>query len=424
MHHIDTTVGIEAIAVHIPRYYLDLRTLAKANAVDPAKYLKGLGGRRFAVAAPSEDPVTLAFDAAQSLMERYSLDPSDIGLLVVGTESGVDGAKPIASYLHGLLGLPADCRTFDTKHACYSGTAAIRMASDWCLARSGRNKRKALVVATDIARYSVGAAGEPTQGASAVAMIVSDEPRCLAFEPFQDAVYSEEVMDFWRPHYRSTAMVDGKTSINAYLKGLRHTWEYYKSGSGLDWDDFEYMLFHVPFPKMAYKGFKSLYEMTKLDQDKLDEEFDSRTACALWANRELGNCYSASLYLSLAALLERGDQSVTGARVGMYSYGSGSCSEYFSGRIGPDASAWKDRIGIAPGLMRREELSYDRYLSMRAACEDLSLEGSCVEHDTPPVPGQRISFQGIKDHQRVYSRVLALRSVASRSHSARAHMGK
>ncbi len=421
----DTTVGIEAVAVHIPRYYLDLRSLAKANAVDPAKYLQGLGGRRFAVAAPSEDPVTLGFDAAQSLMEKYSVDPSTIGLLVVGTESGVDGAKPIASYLHGLLGLPPDCRTFDTKHACYSGTAAMRMASDWCVARSGGKKTKALVVATDIARYSVGAAGEPTQGASAVAMLISDEPKCFIFEPFQDAVFSEEVMDFWRPHYRSTAMVDGKTSIHAYLKGLRHTWDDYTAGSNLSWDDFEYMLFHVPFPKMAYKGFKALYEMSGLKEDELDDCFEARTGCALWANRELGNCYSASLYLSLAALLERGDQRVAGARVGMYSYGSGCCAEYFSGRIGHDASAWRERIGIAPGLMRRQELSYERYLSMRAACEDLSHEGSCVEHDDiPPVPGQRIAFKGIRDHQRVYLRQASLRSVVSRSHSARAHMGK
>ncbi|MBW1872120.1 MAG: hydroxymethylglutaryl-CoA synthase, partial [Deltaproteobacteria bacterium] len=207
-------VGIESMAVHIPRHFVDLGTLARANNVDPDKYYIGLGVKRMAILAPDEDPV----------------------------ESGVDGAKPIASYVHGLLGLSGNCRTFDTKHACYSGTAALRMAADWCSVHANQDRNRALVITTDIARYLVGSSGEPTQGAGAVAFFVSDEPHALILDSQPEAVFTREVMDFWRPHYRDAAVVDGRTSIDSYLLALEHTYSSYKENSKMGWDDFDYLL--------------------------------------------------------------------------------------------------------------------------------------------------------------------------------------
>lgn len=417
-----TPVGIEAIAVHVPTHYLELTELARATDVDPAKYLQGLGGRRFAVPAPGEDPVTLGFEAARGLIERYQVDPASIGLLVVGTESGVDGAKPIAAYLHGLLGLKPICRTFDTKHACYSGTAALRMAADWCAMRGRGAGRKALVVATDIARYSIGSPGEPTQGAGAVAMLIGHESACFALDSHPEAVYSEQVMDFWRPHYRSAAVVDGRTSISAYLRALEHTWCEYERISGLGWEDYAQLLFHVPFPKLAFKGFKMIHGRNGGRPSELSATFEALTGQALWANRELGNCYSGSLYLSLAGLLERSGSRVAGARVGLFSYGSGCCAEFFSGRIGPDPEAWRDRIGISPGLLRRKPLSHERYLEFRRLGEALACAGSCVEDLDSLGAGSGVRFCGIRDHQRVYTPPPA--PVRARSYSARAQIGK
>jgi hydroxymethylglutaryl-CoA synthase len=417
-------LGIEAIAVHVPRHYLELTTLARANDVDPAKYRDGLGGRRMAIAAPGEDAVTLGFEAAAALLERYAVAPERIGLLLVGTESGVDGAKPIASYLHRLLGLRPDCRTFDTKHACYSGTAALRMAADWFAVRGRTSGRRALVVATDIARYSVGSAGEPTQGAGAVAMLIGDRPACFRFDPHPEAVYTEEVMDFWRPHYRQAAVVDGRTSIDSYLRALSHTWSEYARSSGLGWDDYDHLLFHAPFPKMATKAYRVLAERFAPAAAAAEAQFEQRTGQALWANRELGNCYSGSLYLGLAGLLERHAERSAGARVGLFSYGSGCCAEFFSGRVGADPAAWRDRIGISAGLLRRRELSYERYLCFRRSGEEMAREGSCGEGLGGAAGGQRLAFRGIRDHRRVYAPVAPPLPLAARSSSARAQIGK
>ena len=401
-------IGIDAVAVHVPEYFIDLKTLAFANQVDPDKYTIGLGCRRMAVAAPDEDPVTMAVRAATTLLKNYSINPRDIGMLIVGSESGVDGAKPIASYVHGMLGLPSCCRSFDTKHACYSATAGLRMAADWCAVRSASTGKKALVIATDVARYSVGSAGEPTQGAGAVALLIGPDARVLEFDPYPEAVHTEEVMDFWRPSYRSTALVDGDASINSYLDSLVHTYSLYQKASDLDINRYDHLLFHVPFPKMAYKAFSRLYELEVSQRRNgvapLDQEYAARTEPSLWANRELGNIYSGSLYLSLAGLLERSTDPIGGTRAGLFSYGSGSCGEYFSGRLGTDPQAWKGRTGMEEGLKKRVELDYRKYLEFRWAGERLSYEGSYFEElIDPAVRSDGIAFLGIRDHQRIYA---------------------
>ena len=55
-----TSVGIEALAVALPRRTLHLEDLARARGVDPAKYIAGLGVREMAVTDPGEDTVALA----------------------------------------------------------------------------------------------------------------------------------------------------------------------------------------------------------------------------------------------------------------------------------------------------------------------------------------------------------------------------
>jgi hydroxymethylglutaryl-CoA synthase len=159
---------------------------------------------------------------------------------------------------------------------------------------------------------------------------------------------------------------------------------------------------------MAYKAYRMLYEREAARRNgkrmgvPLDFSFELHTSRALWANREMGNLYSGSLYLSLAGILERGDAKVEGALAGLFSYGSGCCGEFFGVRMGNDASAWRGKIGISKGLERRAELDYGEYLSFRKQTASLSREGSnCM---AVPCTGHtgRIAFRGIRDHKRVY----------------------
>src|SRR4029079_12508411 len=103
--------------------------LAAARGVDPAKYTQGLGGLEMAVAEPGEDTVALAARAASRVLA--GVDLKQLGMLVVGTETGVDHSKPVASYVQGLLDLPHTMLVYDTQHACYGGTAGLQNALDW-----------------------------------------------------------------------------------------------------------------------------------------------------------------------------------------------------------------------------------------------------------------------------------------------------
>jgi hydroxymethylglutaryl-CoA synthase len=62
--------------------------------------------------------------------------------------------------------------------------------------------KKVLLIASDIAKYGLNTSGESSQGGGAVAMILSKNPRLVAIES-GSGVYTEDVMDFWRPSYRS-----------------------------------------------------------------------------------------------------------------------------------------------------------------------------------------------------------------------------
>ena len=64
-------------------------------------------------------------------------DREQLGLLVVGTETGVDHSKPVASFVHGLLELPRTMRVYDTQHACYGGTAGLMAAVEWIASGAG-----------------------------------------------------------------------------------------------------------------------------------------------------------------------------------------------------------------------------------------------------------------------------------------------
>jgi hydroxymethylglutaryl-CoA synthase len=324
-------------------------------------------------------------------------------MVIVGSESGVDAAKPIAAYVHGLVGLDRRCRTFDTQHACYGATAALQLAGQWAAVGNGQG-RKAIVVATDIAKYELASAGEPTQGAGAVAMLVSTKAPVIRFDSYPDSVYTEDVMDFWRPHYSTTAMVDGKFSLSCYLRALERTYEAHEQNSGLSFDDFRYLLFHIPFPKMATKGFTRLYEREaeagRRDLANLDADFDRLTRPSLWANMEVGNIYSGSLYLAIAGLLEQQDAAVAGSRLGLFSYGSGCCAEFFSGLVGPDAAAWRGRIGVQECLAGRVEIDFATYLAFRAASEARARDGSYLAPEARACGG--IRFPGVTEHRRVY----------------------
>ncbi len=404
-------IGIDALAVAVPRRYLDLGDLAAGRGVDPAKYLLGLGAKEMAVADPGEDTVSLAATAAARALAASGISTEQLGLLIVGTETGVDHSKPVASFVHGLLGLPRSMRVYDTQHACYGGTAGLMAAVEW-QASGAADGRAALVVCSDIARYGVGTAGEPTQGAGAVAMVVRADPALVAFDLGVSGAASTHVHDFWRPLGRREARVDGHYSVQCYLDAVglaASTWRDRAQARGLISADepLEQALaracYHVPFCKMAKKAH---LHVLRADVERRGEAWDTEAeqrAAASFAEQvepslelcaRIGNVYTGSLYLGLAGLLHRQAKELVGARLGLFSYGSGCTSEFFSGVVAPGAAERIAAARLDEVLAARQRIDlaeYERIMALPAGAPPLeaSLQGE-------------FRFTGSHDDQRQY----------------------
>lgn len=394
------TIGIDAIALAVPEGYLDLADLAAARGVPAGKYIEGLGVSRMSVARAHEDPVALGAKAARRLFETAGVDPSTIGLCVVGTETAVDHSKPVAAYLHRLLGLPQQCRVFEAKHACFGGTAGLLAALDWIAAGSARG-RKALIVCTDIARYGLSSPGEPTQGAGAVALLVSENPRLVALEVGVNGSYAQDVNDFWRPLYSKEAVVDGHHSVQCYLdalSGAYGAWKQASAEAGID-GEIVRRCYHVPYGKMAKKAHRQLMALEGKSDAEADATYAVEVAPSLNLPSQVGNIYTGSLYLALASLLEAEADKLEGQRIGLFSYGSGCCAEYFAGRVQKGAGAFADALKLAEPLKDRRKYTFAEYEQIRLRDEEVDKQ-PVGEHEPPE---GSIAFLGVDSDRRVYT---------------------
>ena len=408
------TVGIERLAVYVPAYALPLAALARARGVPPEKMTQGLGVEEMAIAPPCEDVVTMAASAGARLLRAARVDPETIGMLLVATETGVDNAKPVAIFVHELLGVGRRCRVYELKHACYAGTAALMTAADWVRAGGGR-PRRALVIAADIARYALGSPGEPTQGAGAVAMLVGPEPRALVLGE-ETGTYADNVYDFWRPIGRREALVDGKYSVECYLAALAGAFAVFRaaerpalrSDEALG-DRLARMLYHSPFPKMAMKAHRRLVELDWRTTERwaaieprlevaATAYYRELVAPGLAAVARVGNTYTASLYLCLASLLETEGRALAGRRLGLFSYGSGCCAELFTGTVPADVAAVAD-AGVGEALARRTLIDVPEY-------ERLTRDGEAGGEPPPGFSGEFVLHR-IRDDRREYGRLRA-----------------
>jgi hydroxymethylglutaryl-CoA synthase len=393
--------GIEVIAPYVPSNYFPLKELARVRNVNPEKYTIGLGCEKMSVLCPTDDPVTMGANAALLAIDTGEINPDEIGYLVVGTETAVDESKPIAVYIHEMLGLGEKCRCVDMKNACYAGTAALRSAMSWVMTPACKG-RKALVITTDVAYYDLHSAGEPTQGAAATAVVVSSSPDIVAIDIENEAVYTKEVMDFWRPIYRNSPIVNGHFSMECYLKSLEKTWFDYKKQTGLSFEDYDYLVFHTPFSKMAKKAHSHLFNIEggeKVIGSTEAESFKQKVFPATIASREMGNVYSSSLFLAFISLIENRKINPN-ERVGFFSYGSGSSAEFVSGIIGKNIGKFYKNTGLSDQLSNRKEISYDDYLLNRAAYERRLRDGFFVSDK--PTESNPFVYLGIKNHKRQY----------------------
>ena len=386
-------IGIDKIGFATSQYVLKLQDLAETRGVDPEKLSKGLLLKELSIAPLTEDIVTLAASAGNSILTEE--DKQEIDMVIVSTESGVDQSKAAAVFVHGLLGIQPFARSFEIKEACYGATAALHYAK---LHVENSQKSKVLVLASDIAKYGVETPGEPTQGAGCVAMLISKDPRVMIFNN-DNVAQTRDIMDFWRPNYSTTPFVNGVYSTQQYLDSLKTTWEEYQKRYDCSLKDFEAICFHLPYPKLALKGLKKILDksLPQEKKDLLQKHFDE----SIIYSQKVGNIYTGSLFLGLLSLLENSDSLKAGDKIALYSYGSGAVSEFFSVVLveGFEKQLRKNRLDL---LEQRQALSVADYERIFFEEANLDESGSAT---LSGYEGQDYALVEIVDHQRRYSKV-------------------
>jgi hydroxymethylglutaryl-CoA synthase len=389
--------GIDAISFYVPGYCLDLKTFAAARSQEISKFYDDLGQRKMAIAPPNEDVVTLAASAFwQLLQERSEQDIADIEMVLFATETGNDLSKAAATYIHRLFNLPKRCRVIELKQACYGATFGLQMGLAWLRQNV---EKKVLLLASDIAHYKFNSSAESSQGSGAVAMLLSANPRLLEIGS-EAGFCTKEAMDFWRPNYSDYALVDGRLSCEIYIRLAEETWRQYASITGRKFIDHDRFCYHVPLAKLVEKTHKKLAKISGAG-NLTTEQFTYQIGKSLIYNCEVGNCYTASLYLSIISLLENADNDLSGKLIGLYSYGSGSIGEFFAARAVTGYKNWLHSKIHQEMLDLRQELTFAEYEDFYSF--KIPVDGSLLE--LPKWRTGRFRIKKFLQHQRIYEKV-------------------
>lgn len=358
--------GIEAMNVYAGLARLSVPALFAGRSLDRTR-LENLGMAQRSIGLPFEDPVTNAVNAARPILERLEESRAAVEVLITATESGLDLSKSVASYVHEYLRLSRNCRVLEVKQACYSATGALQLAAGF-LAGAAMPGAKALVIATDVSLVDERAGyAEPATGHGAVALLVSDHPTVLRLDPGAYGCYSFETFDSARPTpYFDIADTD--RSLFAYLDCLSGAVaDYQRRVEDVDLvQDFARLALHTPFCGLVKAAHRKLLRAEGAHAGQIEADFDLRVAPGLVYPAATGNLCSGSLYLALASLLDH-SPGLGRARIGLYSYGSGCSSEFFSGVVDEASAASVRSFGIAAHLAARREVDFAEYRAILPA---------------------------------------------------------
>jgi hydroxymethylglutaryl-CoA synthase len=301
-------IGIDSISFYTPEIFLPIKTLAKERGISYDKLNKGLGLERMSVADINEDTATFCANALIKLFIDNNLNPKEIGRIYLGTESALDSSKPTSTYAVEVLEEKLknkfgdrslkNCDVLDMTFACIGAVDALHNSLDWV--RCG-NKRKAIVIASDISKYELNSTGEYTQGAGSVALLITENPRIMVindlwgiatksesdfFKPrrsfkkeklLDELINSLEIdkdrksiskllsnSEFWKDSnnlvevYKEEPVFDGQYSNICYTNRMIEALDHFKSQKNTNFlMDWERIIFHLPY---AFHGRRMLFK--------------------------------------------------------------------------------------------------------------------------------------------------------------------
>ena len=301
--------------------------------------------REKSVPGLDEDSLTMAYEAAREALEMSGVERSEVGAVLVGSESPPYAVKPSATVIAEALGLTPRVVAIDMEFACKAGTTAMILAAG--LVASGAIKH-GLAIGTDNAQARPGDELEYTAGAGAAAYLVSgDSDRLLAVLEYAYS-YVTDTPDFWRREgeryprhaYRFTGAPAYFNHIVGAAKGLMEE-------AGLKPSDFDYVVFHQPNVKFPLRAAQML-------------GFKPEQVKPGLLSGEIGNTYAAASLIGLARVL---DTAKPNQRILVVSFGSGAGSDAIS--LVTTENVGKKKSSLERLLSRKVYVDYGLYAKMK-----------------------------------------------------------
>lgn len=438
--------GIEAASIYVPHIYLPIKDLAIQRNIDPDKLEIGLGLKKMSVLDVHEDTATIAANALLKLITDFDINPNEIGRIYLGTESALDGAKPTATYavqlVESVLANKFGERPFkhtdvvDMTFACVGGVDAMHNSIDYVRVNPAK---KAIVIAADYAKYGLESTGEYTQGAGAVAMLISNQPDLIAFDN-NWGIGMESVFDFFKPHqstsdatilnalgttkseieiFSDEPIFEGQYSNECYKNRVREAYFNFKDEAKVEgklYENWRYIAFHLPYAFQGKRMFSDVFALennqdNSNDNLKIVSKSDEYKALikekvepTQRASSEIGNMYTASVFTAFLSALQvsaDNDEELNGKTVGFIAYGSGSKSKVFQGQIGEGWKNVMNKMDLFNYLNQREAISFEQYQNLHNKNLKTSINASKgfaldrIETEIPDLKGARYyTFKG------------------------------
>ena len=444
--------GIDAIAFDVAKIHLPIHTLANNRNIDPEKLEKGLGLLKMTLPDTHQDTVVFGANALTKLIVDNAINLEEISRIYVGTESAIDSSKPIASFLVSLMEQKfgenrlSECDVVDFTFACIGGVDAMQNCIDFV--KLNPNK-KAIVVTTDIAKYDLNSTGEYTQGAGAVALLISQNPRIIAFEN-NWATSTKGVFDFFKPYrsiskkaitgnsnnenwfdnleaeieiHKDQPVFEGQYSNQCYMDRTRNAYFSFKklnNSAETLYTTWESIIMHLPY---SFQGRRMLSEIYALDavnpiilgnespadyQNKLKEVSKSdeyrafvnqKLQPAEIASSLIGNLYTGSIFMGFLSTLShfaKIKKDISGKKFGFLAYGSGSKSKVFEGTIQADWKLAVAKAQLFETLEQSHEIDFTTYEKLHKKEQKSSVQSpksewilDKIENENPNLIGAR-----------------------------------
>lgn len=438
--------GIEAASIYVPHIYLPIKDLAIQRNIDPDKLEIGLGLKKMSVLDVHEDTATIAANALLKLITDFDINPTEIGRIYLGTESALDGAKPTATYavqlVESVLAKQFGERPFrhtdvvDMTFACVGGVDAMHNSIDYVRVNPAK---KAIVIAADYAKYGLESTGEYTQGAGAVAMLISNQPDLIAFDN-NWGIGMESVFDFFKPHqstsdeailnalgttkseieiFSDEPVFEGQYSNECYKNRVREAYFNFKDEAKIEgklYESWRYIAFHLPYAFQGKRMFSDVFALEN-DQDNSNDNLKvvsksdeykalikEKVEPTQRASSEIGNMYTASVFTAFLSALQvsaDSNEELNGKTVGFIAYGSGSKSKVFQGQIGEGWKNVMNKMDLFTYLNKREAISFEQYQDLHNKNLKTSINDSKgfaldrIETEIPNLKGARYyTFKG------------------------------